>query len=45
MSGIIGRIEYEILPRTVILKPQTNGEHRVMGWGVRPYAKGMTVSD
>ena len=45
MSGIISRIEYEILPRTVILKPQTDGEHRVMGWGVRPYAKGMTVSD
>ena len=35
MSGITGRIEYEILPRTVIPKPQTDGEHRVMGWGVR----------
>ena len=35
MPIIIGRIEYEILPWRVIPKPQTYGEHRVMGWGVR----------
>ena len=35
MSGIIGRIENEILPGTVIPKPQTDREHRVKGWGVR----------
>ena len=32
MSGIIGHIEYEFLPRTVIPKPQTDGELRVMGY-------------
>ncbi len=44
MSAIIDRIEAEILPRTVIPKPQTDEEHRVKGWGVRRGERALVYS-
>ena len=35
MSAVIDRIETECPPRTVIPKPDTDREYRVLGWGVR----------
>ena len=35
VSAIVERIEAEVPPRTVIPKPRTDKEHRVLGWGVR----------
>ena len=35
MSGIVSRIETEIIPGTIIPKPGTDREYRVKGWGRR----------
>ena len=35
VSAIISSIEAGILPGTVIPKPLTDAEHRVIGWGIR----------